>query len=70
MNGANSSPVTYTFANTGAYTVGTTGAVALNAGANAGSASVDTLTINPDVTAGGQAVGTYATTLTVVIAAN
>ena len=70
MNGANTVPVAYSFTNTGAYTVGTTGAVALNAGVNAGSVAVDTLTINPDVTAGGQAVGTYSTTLTVVIAAN
>ncbi len=70
MSGANSIPVAYSFANTGAYTVGTTGAVALNAGTSNGSVIVDTLTINPNVTAGGQALGTYSTTLTVTVAAN
>lgn len=69
MNGANTIPVTYTVGAT-PYVVGTTGAVALNAGVDAGSVAVTTFTINPDVTSAVQVAGTYSTTLTVVIAAN
>lgn len=69
MNGVETIPVTYTVGVT-PYVVGTTGAVSLNAGTDAGSVAVTTFTINPDVTTGVQVPGTYSTTLTVVVAAN
>jgi len=70
VNGANTIPVAYSFGSTGAYTVDSGTYVSLTATTSAGSAIEDTFIINPDVTAGGQAVGTYSVTLNVTVAAN
>ena len=70
VNGVNTIPVAYSFGSTGAYTVDSGTFVSLTATTTGGTAVEDTFTIDPAVTAGGQAVGTYTVTLNVTVAAN